>query len=184
MQAPAHATRDRRAQAVVSARAARTIRRPTCSRARGAGRHRLPLHDRLWMDRIDQHASARWAAKAWHGSALAPFAGDKHVFAEPRRRHLQPLGLAGDPRRRSPPGVNITYKILYNDAVAMTGGQPAGRLQLSVQDIAWQVHASEGAKKIGHRHRPASRRYDGRSSCLAQGIDDPSSRLRLDTHPA
>ncbi len=43
-------------------------------------------------------------------------------------------------------GVNITYKILYNDAVAMTGGQPIDG-KLSVQDVAFQV-AAEGAKKI------------------------------------
>src|SRR5262249_2351696 len=43
-------------------------------------------------------------------------------------------------------GVNITYKILYNDAVAMTGGQPAEG-SLSVAQIAHQV-AAEGAKRI------------------------------------
>ena len=41
---------------------------------------------------------------------------------------------------------NITYKILYNDAVAMTGGQPVDG-SLSVDAIAWQVHA-EGARAI------------------------------------
>ncbi|MGH8597081.1 MAG: indolepyruvate ferredoxin oxidoreductase family protein, partial [Gammaproteobacteria bacterium] len=41
---------------------------------------------------------------------------------------------------------NVTYKILYNDAVAMTGGQPVDG-PLTVPQITLQVY-SEGAKKI------------------------------------
>ncbi|HXD41743.1 MAG TPA: indolepyruvate ferredoxin oxidoreductase family protein, partial [Ramlibacter sp.] len=43
-------------------------------------------------------------------------------------------------------GTNITYKILYNDAVAMTGGQPVDGI-ISVDGIARQVEA-EGARKV------------------------------------
>jgi indolepyruvate ferredoxin oxidoreductase len=43
-------------------------------------------------------------------------------------------------------GVNITYKILYNDAVAMTGGQPIDGI-LTVPQITRAMEA-EGAKKI------------------------------------
>ena len=46
-------------------------------------------------------------------------------------------------------GVDITYKILYNDAVAMTGGQPIGERPegLSVLQIAQNMRA-EGASRI------------------------------------
>jgi indolepyruvate ferredoxin oxidoreductase len=43
-------------------------------------------------------------------------------------------------------GVNITYKILYNDAVAMTGGQPIDG-SLSVEDLIQQIRG-EGVRRI------------------------------------
>src|SRR6478736_249041 len=41
---------------------------------------------------------------------------------------------------------NLTYKMLYNDAVAMTGGQPLDG-QLSVEDMANQLYW-EGVRPI------------------------------------
>ncbi|MEC8428518.1 MAG: thiamine pyrophosphate-dependent enzyme, partial [Pseudomonadota bacterium] len=64
-------------------------------------------------------------------------------------------------------GVNITYKILFNDAVAMTGGQPVDG-QISVGAITHQV-LSEGVKRcVVISDAPES--Y-GAGSNLASGVD-------------
>jgi len=60
--------------------------------------------------------------------------------------------------------VNITYKILYNDAVAMTGGQPVDGVT-SVPLIAQQM-AAEGVKRIALVTEDLSR-YQDRSSLPA-----------------
>jgi indolepyruvate ferredoxin oxidoreductase len=62
--------------------------------------------------------------------------------------------------------VNITYKILYNDAVAMTGGQPVDGIT-SVPLIARQM-AAEGVQRIALVTEDLSR-YEDRSG-LPEGI--------------
>ena len=60
--------------------------------------------------------------------------------------------------------VNITYKILYNDAVAMTGGQPVDGI-ISVPMMAQQM-AAEGVKRIALVTEDLSR-YTDRSNLPA-----------------
>ena len=77
-----------------------------------------------------------------------PFSVEKHVFANLGDGTYFHSGLLAI-RQSIAAGVNITYKILYNDAVAMTGGQQVGERPEghSVLHIAQRVQA-EGAVKI------------------------------------
>ncbi len=61
--------------------------------------------------------------------------------------------------------VNMTYKILYNDAVAMTGGQPVDGT-ISVRQIAQQM-AAEGVRRIALVTEDLSR-YADRSALPSQ----------------
>ncbi|MEP3244699.1 MAG: indolepyruvate ferredoxin oxidoreductase family protein [Sneathiella sp.] len=73
------------------------------------------------------------------------FTDEKHIYANLGDGTYHHSGLLAI-RQSIAANANITYKILYNDAVAMTGGQPLGD-QLTPWQIAQQV-AGEGVKAI------------------------------------
>ncbi len=118
-----------------------STRVPEGSRATaGIGCHVMAI----WMDRsTSEFTHMGGEGVPWIGQA--PFTKEKHIFAnlgDGTYYHSGLLAIRASVAAR----VNITYKILYNDAVAMTGGQPIDG-PLTPQDIARQV-AAEGVTKI------------------------------------
>ena len=100
-----------------------------------------------WMDRATiGFTQMGGEGVPWVGQQ--PFSTEKHVFANLGDGTYFHSGLLAI-RQAIAAGVNITYKILYNDAVAMTGGQPVGERPEghSVVQIAQSMRA-EGAVKI------------------------------------
>lgn len=98
----------------------------------------------IWMDRsTSTFTHMGGEGVPWIGQA--PFTEEKHIFANLGDGTYYHSGILAI-RAAVAAGVNITYKILYNDAVAMTGGQPFDG-PLTPRDVALQV-AAEGVKKV------------------------------------
>ena len=118
-----------------------STRVPEGSRAlAGIGCHYMAL----WMDRETATFTQMGAEGAsWLGQA--PFTETAHVFQNIGDGTYYHSGLLAI-RAAVAAGVNITYKLLYNDAVAMTGGQPMDG-PLSVAQITQQLRG-EGVAAI------------------------------------
>jgi indolepyruvate ferredoxin oxidoreductase len=121
-----------------------STRVPEGSRAMaGIGCHFMTI----WMDRATVGFTQMGGEGVpWVGQQ--PFSNDQHMFANLGDGTYFHSGLLAV-RQSIAAGVNITYKILYNDAVAMTGGQQVGERPEghSVVQIAQSMRA-EGAVKI------------------------------------
>jgi len=97
-----------------------------------------------WMDR-ETSGYAQMGGEGVTWTAASQFNGGKHVFqnlGEGTWYHSGSLAI----RQAVAARTNITYKILYNDAVAMTGGQPVDG-PVSVLGIA-QTCRAEGVQRI------------------------------------
>ena len=118
-----------------------STRVPEGSRAlAGIGCHYMAI----WMDRATATFSHMGGeGVAWVGQA--PFTETRHVFANLGDGTYFHSGLLAI-RQAVAAQVPITYKILYNDAVAMTGGQPVDG-ELTVAMITRQL-AAEGVQKM------------------------------------
>jgi indolepyruvate ferredoxin oxidoreductase len=97
-----------------------------------------------WMERRTD-VVAQMGGEGMHWVGQAPFTETRHVFVNIGDGTYQHSGILAV-RAALAARVNVTFKILFNDAVAMTGGQKVdGRL--SVAQITRQL-AAEGVERI------------------------------------
>jgi indolepyruvate ferredoxin oxidoreductase len=134
-----------------------------------------------WMDRgTETFTQMGGEGATWLGQA--PFTETRHVFQNLGDGTYFHSGLLAI-RAAVAAGVNITYKILYNDAVAMTGGQPLDG-QLSVAQIVEQLRA-EGVHRIAlvsdqpqSYRNTALAKYDGLSVSHRNQLETIQLELR------
>jgi len=125
---------------------------------------------------IGCHFMASWMARDTTGliqmggegvdwAAHAMFTRTRHVFQNLGDGTYFHSGILAI-RQAVAANANITYKILYNDAVAMTGGQPVDG-SLSVPQIARQVEAEGVSRFVVVSDEPA--KYAGRHDQFPSG---------------
>ncbi|WP_370878918.1 indolepyruvate ferredoxin oxidoreductase family protein [Azospirillum picis] len=111
-----------------------------------------------WMDR-DTVGLSQMGGEGVSWIGQAPFSKRPHMFQNLGEGTYFHSGLLAI-RQAVAAKVNITYKILFNDAVAMTGGQPVDG-PISVDAITRQL-AAEGITRIAVVS-DAPEKYDSRS---------------------
>ncbi|MGE0231626.1 MAG: indolepyruvate ferredoxin oxidoreductase family protein [Flavobacteriaceae bacterium] len=97
-----------------------------------------------WMDR-NTDTFTHMGAEGVPWTAIRHYTGEKHRFVNLGDGTYYHSGILAI-RQSVAAGTNITYKVLYNDAVAMTGGQPMDG-PLSPEAISHQLF-HEGVRPI------------------------------------
>jgi indolepyruvate ferredoxin oxidoreductase len=105
----------------------------------GIGCHSMAM----WYGRAETFTHMGGEGASWIG--MAPFTDTRHMFQNVGDGTYYHSGILGI-RAAVAAGVNVTFKILYNDAVAMTGGQPVEG-HPTVAQITRQLEA-EGVRQI------------------------------------
>jgi indolepyruvate ferredoxin oxidoreductase len=135
----------------------------------GIGCHTMAL----WMDR-DTLPPTQMGGEGANWNGIAPFSDIPHVFQNLGDGTYAHSGLLAI-RAAVTAGTPITYKLLYNDAVAMTGGQPVEG-SFSVAEIARQLLAERVRRLVVVSDAPD--KYRG-ADALPAGVD-AVHRDRLD----
>ncbi|HEY2257120.1 MAG TPA: indolepyruvate ferredoxin oxidoreductase family protein, partial [Variovorax sp.] len=120
----------------------------------------------VWMDR----STTMWTQMGGEGTpwiGQAPFTTRRHMFSNVGDGTYNHSGVLAI-RQSIAAKVNITYKVLFNSAVAMTGGQPLDGGGLGVGAMTRELEA-EGVKRIVVVTDEPDQ-FDG-SSGLAAGVE-------------
>ena len=117
-----------------------------------------------WMDRSTT-GLIQMGGEGVDWAAHSMFTNTKHVFQNLGDGTYFHSGILAI-RQAVAAKTNITYKILYNDAVAMTGGQPVDG-SISVPQIARQVEAEGVSRFVVVSDEPE--KYDGHHGLFPKG---------------
>ncbi|MGZ8259718.1 MAG: indolepyruvate ferredoxin oxidoreductase family protein, partial [Caldimonas sp.] len=121
----------------------------------------------VWMNRSTVSFSQMGGeGVSWVGQA--PFTTDKHIFANLGDGTYYHSGLLAV-RQAIAAKVDITYKILFNDAVAMTGGQPIDGT-MKVPEMTRELDAEGAAKVVVVTDEPEKYEEHGVAARLAPNV--------------